>query len=210
MINEVVILADGEFPSSPHLIKELTSAEFLICCDGAINSLVANNIEPDLVIGDLDSINANLKHRFASKLVHIPSQDSNDLTKAADWARNKGYKNVKIYGATGKRDDHSIANIFLLRNYSSWFDSVQIVSDYGWWQPINKTTQFDSFAGQQVSIFSSSQPKPLFSSGLRYPLNGLILSDLYMGTLNESLGSSFELIFDEGEFIVFQTSQPKY
>lgn len=205
MENEVVILANGEFPTSQFLLDILVNSKFLICCDGAINSLVLRDIEPDLIIGDLDSINEELKHRFAAKMVQIPNQDTNDLTKAAEWAKEKGFKRIKILGATGKREDHSIANIFLLRRYLQWFESVEILSDFGVWRAIDKSTLFSSFKGQQVSIFSSSQPFPLYSDNLKYPLNGLIITELFMGTLNESLGDSFRLIFDEGEYIVFQT-----
>lgn len=209
MVKQAVILANGEFPKSQHLLDLLTNADFLICCDGAINSLMPIELEPNLIIGDLDSIDEVLKTRFADRIIQIPSQDTNDLTKAAEWARDNGFNRIKILGATGKRDDHSIANIFLLRRYLPWFQSVEMLSDLGIWRPINSTTVFESFLGQQVSIFSSAQPKPLFSDNLKYPLNGLVISELFMGTLNESLGNQFTLSFDEGEYVVFQTYHPK-
>ncbi len=209
MDNEVVILANGEFPTSKYLLEILASARFLICCDGAINSLIAHTIEPNLIIGDLDSISDTLKLKYADKIIQIPSQDTNDLTKAAQWAQENGFKRVKILGATGKRNDHSIANIFLLRRYLKMFDSVQMLCDYGIWQPIDSSTTFDSFKGQQVSIFAALEAKPLFSNNLKYSINGLVLNELFMGTLNESLGNSFSLLFEQGEYIVFQTYQPK-
>ena len=209
MEKQAVILANGEFPKSKHLLDLLTNADFLICCDGAINSLMSIELVPNLIIGDLDSIDDGLKTRFADRIIHIPNQDTNDLTKAAEWARDNGFGRIKILGATGKRDDHSIANIFLLRRYLPWFETLEMLSDLGIWRPINSTTLFQSFLGQQVSIFSSASPKPLFSENLKYPLNGLVINELYMGTLNESLGDTFTLSFEEGEYIVFQTYHPK-
>lgn len=210
MSNEVVILADGAFPTEKRLLDILASASFLICCDGAITNLLEIGIEPHLIIGDLDSISPTLKRHFSDRIVQIDSQASNDLTKAAEWAKDKGYSKVIILGANGKREDHSIANIFLLRRYQYLFESVLMLSDYGSWRPIKESTKFVSFKGQQVSIFSPLIPEPLYSENLKYPLNGLVLTELFMGTLNESLGDWFSLSFEKGEHVVFQTNEPKY
>ncbi|MBP8850220.1 MAG: thiamine diphosphokinase [Breznakibacter sp.] len=210
MSNEVVILADGAFPKEKRLLDIIRSASFLICCDGAITNLLEIGIEPHLIIGDLDSISPSLKQYFSDRIVQIDTQDTNDLTKAAEWASEHGYKKAIILGANGKRDDHSIANIFLLRRYQYLFESVLMLSDYGSWRPIKESTKFVSFKGQQVSIFSPLIPEPLYSENLKYPLNGLVLSELFVGTLNESLGDWFSLSFEKGEHVVFQTNEPKY
>ena len=133
MSNEVVILADGAFPKEKRLLDIIRSASFLICCDGAITNLLEIGIEPHLIIGDLDSISPSLKQYFSDRIVQIDTQDTNDLTKAAEWASEHGYKKAIILGANGKRDDHSIANIFLLRRYQYLFESVLMLSDYGSW-----------------------------------------------------------------------------
>ena len=52
----VVILANGDFPSHPISLGKLQDAQTIICCDGAVNHLVKNGMEPHYILGDMDSI----------------------------------------------------------------------------------------------------------------------------------------------------------
>jgi len=203
-MKKAVILANGEFPKNIKLLKE---AEFLICCDGAINNLLKTTIKPDLIIGDLDSINNKLKLQFSNIIVKIPDQNTNDLTKAINWCVKNNISSVKIIGATGKREDHSIANIALLTKYIRLLD-VQIITDYGIFIPIVRTTKFSSFAGQQVSIFSLDNELKISSENLKYPLRNLQLKTWWMGTLNESTNDNFTISFNnkDASVIVYKTN----
>ncbi len=76
------ILANGEFPRKKQLLNELREAEFLIACDNSIRHLERHGILPDLIIGDLDSIHPRFLKKYASRIIKIPDQNSNDLSKA--------------------------------------------------------------------------------------------------------------------------------
>ena len=65
MIKEpVVILANGDYPTHPIPVQKLSKAGWIICCDGAVNSMIENNMEPHVIIGDLDSIDPILKSKY--------------------------------------------------------------------------------------------------------------------------------------------------
>lgn len=53
-----VIVANGEFCTHEIPLKTLKNADFIIACDGAANSLIKYNTEPNVIIGDLDSLNS--------------------------------------------------------------------------------------------------------------------------------------------------------
>ena len=89
MIQEpVVILANGDFPSHPISLGKLQDAQTIICCDGAVNHLVKNGMEPHYILGDLDSIDDNLKNKYRDKIFELPGQDENDLRKAIVWVES--------------------------------------------------------------------------------------------------------------------------
>jgi thiamine pyrophosphokinase len=205
MQQEAVIIANGQFPKKESVINILKEADYLICCDGAISNLDKHNILPDVIVGDLDSIPENLLSKYNERIVYINEQDSNDLSKAFNYACKKGVKKISILGATGKRDDHTLANISLLYKYNKELET-SLITDYGLWTVISKSTTLDSYKGQQVSLFSNNGSTPIFSKGLKYKLNGLQLDELWKGTLNESISNEFSLEFENAQIIIFRES----
>ena len=59
----VVILANGDYPSHKKPLLILEDSGTIICCDGSANNLVKHGIEPHYILGDLDSIDNNLKNK---------------------------------------------------------------------------------------------------------------------------------------------------
>jgi len=203
MLKTAVILADGNFPVHKIPLGYLKSAEHLICCDGSAESLVKAGMEPEAITGDLDSLTTDLKRRFSDRLFQDNDQDTNDLTKAVKWCLGKGYKEIVILGATGKREDHTIGNISLLAEYCKEI-KVLMVTDTGTITPLTENTKILSFEGQQVSIFSINPESEITSTGLKYELRNLKLKNWWRATLNEATGGSFEIRFEEGPVLVYQ------
>jgi thiamine pyrophosphokinase len=192
------VLACGELPTRGVALQLLRSAIVVVCCDGAVESLLPFGREPDYIVGDLDSISPELKERFADRLHHVAEQESNDLTKSINFCRRKGYGKITIFGATGKREDHTLGNISLLAEYAREVE-VQMLTGYGVLNVASGSSSFESFAGQQVSIFCLSPQTCIATAGLKYPISGSPLPSWWMGTLNEALGDSFSIHFSEGE-----------
>jgi thiamine pyrophosphokinase len=200
--NNIVIVADGSFPEHEIPLGYLKNAGKIICCDGSAGNLVSVGYIPDVIVGDLDSLTENLAIRFADRIFLDESQDTNDLTKAVQWCREMNYNEIVIVGATGKREDHTIGNISLLAEYAKTMN-VKMVTDTGIFIPFLKSCTVQSFPGQQVSLFSIDPETEITSSGLKYPLNGIKISNWWVATLNEACGDSFSLEFRNGKVIVF-------
>ncbi len=202
---DAIVLADGAFPTHPDLVALLLTHERVICCDGAAEKLMQMGRIPSCVIGDLDSISAITKAQLGQKLIHQSDQETNDLTKAVHYCVENKLYNVVIVGATGKREDHTLGNISLLALYHSLLHQVVMISDYGIFSAIDKTTVFSSYEHQQVSLFSILPTCPISVAGLRYPIMQRPLEMWWQGTLNESLGTSFTVqLHDKGLCIVFR------
>ena len=197
-----VIIANGRFPTHPTPLSYIERASFIVCCDGAANEFIEIGGKPNAIVGDCDSISKGNIVRFADILYPNNDQETNDLTKSVEFCVDKGMKDIIIVGGTGKREDHTLGNISLLAEYV-YIANVVMATNWGIFTPINTTTQFKSFIGEQVSIFSIDHTK-VSSQNLKYPLSNRILSNWWEGSLNESLGESFT-IQTTGRIIVFQT-----
>lgn len=200
-----VIVADGQFPTIPYVLDQLREATFIIACDGAVLQLELHNIHADVVIGDLDSLPKELWNHYENRLVQIRDQETNDLTKAVNYAQMNGYREILILGATGLREDHTLGNISLLMLYAPQFDRIEMLSDFGRFTPIRETTVLSSYIGQQISIFSLYPHNPITVSGLRYPIENRRLLYWWEGTLNEALGEEFKLTLSkDAQVIVYR------
>lgn len=187
------IIANGEFPTKKAIINELKSANFIAVCDGAINNLDTLNIKPNIIIGDLDSISAKLKEKYKDRLIYIKEQMSNDLSKAFYHCLKLGFDEFVFLGSTGKREDHTLANISLMMQYSKKCKNLTIKSDYGEFKFYETPCKIKSYKGEQISIFCFEKNKKFTSKNLKYPLKNMALPFLASATLNESKSDIFYL-----------------
>ncbi|MDR1742485.1 MAG: thiamine diphosphokinase [Dysgonamonadaceae bacterium] len=198
-----VIIANGNYPTHRIPLSAIENARYIICCDGAADHFIAMGGIPDAIVGDCDSISEENRRRFAPILHPNPEQETNDLTKSVKFCAQQGKTDISIVAATGRRESHTIGNISLLAEYMRINGvKVKMITDYGTLVPIDSTTEFESYPGQQVSFFCID-PKPITLKGLKYPLNNQILTNWWQGTLNESEGEKF-VVETEGRVIVFR------
>ncbi len=205
-----IIVANGQFPTSERPLKLLNSATAIIACDGAVKNLYDIHIAPMAIVGDLDSIPRKLRDLYSERIHHVDDQEINDLTKAVRFAHHLGYKRITIIGATGLREDHTLGNISLLMEYAPLFDKVEMISDFGSFTPILKSTTFQSFPRQQVSIFALYPEGEISTEGLRWPICHRTLTAWWQGSLNEAIGDSFTIhLAPQCRILVYQTLFPK-
>ena len=202
-MNSVVILANGDFPKHPTPLRILKEDTTIICCDGAVNNIEEYGLIPTYIIGDMDSISNELKIKYEDRLIHKANQNENDLRKTLKWVEENGAKKASILGATGKRDDHSLANIFTLLEFPSNLE-LSIFTDYGKFSVVKGEQKFDSFNGEQVSLFSLDHIIKITTTHLKYNFNSKKLTNLYCGSLNESINDVFTLSISHGKILVYQ------
>lgn len=197
----VVIVADGLFPTHELPLKYLAEASLIVACDGASDTLLKHGIMPDAVVGDLDSVSDATREIVKKRLHEDKEQETNDLTKAVNFASSRGFKSIVVLGATGKREDHTIGNLALMLTYGETLNIVTI-TDYGIYMPLQKSTILDTKPGQQISIFCNNPQAFVSSKGLKYSLDELQLKNWWMGTLNEAVETEVEIAFSEGQVLV--------
>lgn len=107
-MNKCYIVGAGEF----YGIKTPDTNDFVIAADGGYNHLTRHGVRCDLLIGDLDSIDGDLPD---IETLRFPKRkDETDMFLAYREGVRRGYCEFEIYGATGGRADHTLANYSLL------------------------------------------------------------------------------------------------
>ncbi len=200
-----VILAAGEYPHGKLCTSLLSNAERVICCDSAAEEFCLHGGVPTAIVGDMDSLPESLRNRFADRVIVRPEQDVNDLWKALTYAIEQGFRQITVLGAFGCREDHSIGNIMLLaaRLHEA---EVRVVGERGIFNFIDEPSTFESFSGQQVSLFTLNPSTTISVRGLRYSPPQDRLEAMWQGVSNESLTEEFEII-THGVTIVYRLFQ---
>lgn len=206
MFSKVVIICDGKFPRTEYPHYLIRTADYIICCDGALKKFLRNSLSifgeerlPDLVIGDMDTLPASMQKKYADIILKETEQEHNDQTKAVRWALNnlKGIETIHILGATGGRADHTIGNTSLLMEYTRMFDlkdiTIEMVSDDGTIFPINDTIEFECGAGRSISIFTPDNSLRIRSEGLMYPTDDVVFDNWWKATLNKTVQDNVRL-----------------
>lgn len=206
-----VIICDGQFPKTEYPRYLIRSADFTICCDGALvkylrasRSIFTKERTPDLVIGDMDTLSPTMQKRYSDIIIKEDEQEHNDQTKAVRWAVNniEGLSRIYLIGTAGGRLDHTIGNASLLMEYTRMFDlgalgiTIEAVTDEGTAFAINDTIEFDCGIGRQVSIFSPDNSLKIRSYGLEYPTEDVVFDNWWKATLNKAVQDTVRLEFN--------------
>ena len=190
MENRTVILAAGDFPRKGGAAwKLLAGAKCVVACDSAADAYRRRFRKwPTVIIGDLDSFSHPNLFPVPCSLIPVSDQNTNDLEKAMSYCAMRGWKSPVIVGATGKREDHTIGNVFRALAYD-----CEIVTDYGRFVPVCGKTTFKVKKGAAVSIFAPDPKTRMTSRGLEWPLDDVKFRNLYCATLNRATASRVTL-----------------
>ena len=86
------------------------AGDMLICADGGYDAAIAHGLQPDLVIGDFDSM--PFEHVQGCETIRLPvHKDDTDMVVCLEEGRRRGYTSFRIAGCLGGRLDHTIANL---------------------------------------------------------------------------------------------------
>lgn len=195
------IFGAGDFHG---LLTVPTPNDFVIAADGGFRYLQTLRIDPDLVLGDFDSLGAPPEHPH---VMRVPSEkDDTDMMLAIKTALSRGYRTIIIYGGLGgERIDHTLANIQALQYAARRGARAYLVGDRTVITAImNDTLHFTADFQGFISVFcGGSEARGVFLRGLKYPLTDAILTcDVPLGVSNEFCGVPASVEVRDGVVIV--------
>lgn len=191
-----IVVGAGDF-SEKNI--EYTKNDFIIAADGGLKHLEKINIKPNMVIGDFDSMAQSCN---AEKIVRLPREkDITDMSAAIEEGIKKGYTKFKIYGGTGGRTDHTIANIQKLAYLAQKGYEAELIGEKYIYRCISSGELcFDAENRGYISVFSFSDvSKGVFEKGLKYTLSDAELKNTEpLGVSNEFIGENASIAVREG------------
>lgn len=198
-----LVIANGEACSAELMGQLLEWSPFVIVLDGAIDRVLQLGIKVDVLLGDFDNrdIEDLKEEQFPLRVVYTPDQEYPDLEKAIMFLIEEGFPAANIIWATGRRADHTLTNISLLRKYPEKI-SLKILDDYSCIFPIlPKPAKFTKWynKGTPLSLMPLGICEEISTNNLKYPLNN---ESLELGIRN---GSSNEVL-EDGEVSVEYSS----
>lgn len=192
------IIGGGNFDG---FFDEICEDDLVIAADRGFDLAKKANLRIDYAIGDFDS---TTKPAFSNIIALNPIKDMTDTVAAIDFAIDKGYKDIIIYGGLGGRDSHTISNIKSMLYYKKKGIDIRlkacgkeifvIDSDFSY-----KYQDRDFY----VSVFSLTEKSILDIKGLFYELDNYEMkNDDALGVSNETKGCDFEIKVKEGILLV--------
>lgn len=201
----VLVVADGDVDGGELAMlaglaaPDRTDRPLVVAADGGAAKCLAAGVQPDVVVGDFDSLAATERARLEGLGVELREadrdKDESDTELCLLTALEAGAEHITILGALGiLRPEHSIANVLLLADPR--LDAVD-VSLAGRGSRITRIGTAEGpgevaiigAAGDFVSLFAlGAAVEGVSSEGLRFPLHGEVLS------LGPSRGLSNELL----------------
>lgn len=202
-----VIVSNGFPPSRELLESELKSANLIIGADGGGNTLLEYGITPHLVTGDMDSFKKPDNVDF--EIIRDPGQETNDLEKALALALQKEARSCTVLGAFGRRMDHSLKNLSVMKQFTPKFERLVFEDEILTAFLMTSAYKAELPKGSIVSLFPlSGEVTGITTEGLKYPLTDETLENGRRdGTSNETIEPAFSIEIKSGDLVVFVERQ---
>ncbi|MFK9092381.1 thiamine diphosphokinase [Bacillus salipaludis] len=112
------ILAGGPEELLPELADYKEENAIWVGVDRGVFHLLNRNIKPVIAFGDFDSVSQEELSLIESQVAELkrykPEKNETDMELALNWAIEQKPSIIRMFGATGGRLDHFLANVHLL------------------------------------------------------------------------------------------------
>ena len=169
-----LLVTGGEGPALEYLRPYFTSSTYIVAADSGIERLHMFGIEPDLIIGDMDSISdLSLLDSYPQDIIRrFPrDKDETDTEIGLRLLQDAGHNRVIIAGGGGGRLDHVLGMLSLFereRPPAIWLTAAEEVI------LIETELQMKGLKGERVSFFPvGNDISTMSTTGLKWPLDHL-------------------------------------
>ena len=179
-MSKALLICNGEKPGR-WLRKLAKEADFILAADAGADKALAVGVQPDAVIGDLDSVSPRNKRMLKeTPFIYVKRQDNTDLEKALDWLVAQRFDECIIVGATGGRLDFTLGNILSARPY---LPKIAIRFFGANWQLyfVTKNFEFPTRKAVRCSLIPLTPCKAVTLKGFKYPLTQENIGTHYIG-----------------------------
>lgn len=189
---KVVIISGGNAPDQLILNKYITQDSYIICADSGFDALTSTNINPNLCVGDMDSVKSNLTGQTIQ--IYPKNKDKTDTEIAIDIAIEKGATDVILLGCCGNRLDHTLSNINMLKILLEHNITGKIVDTNNIIMLCDSQIQIQSVKHCYCSLIPLTECTGITTIGLKYSLKNENLSSKTSRGISNEFNSKFATI----------------
>ena len=192
------------------LYKRIKTKEddLIICADGGYDALVYTTIVPNVVIGDFDSLKANVPKDI--EVVKYPTdKDKTDLEICIDYALQRGCDTIFLLGALGGRIDHTIGSLCAMKYILEHGASPMILNGKSRIYLVDSEVTLSRDYYDYVSLIPCTDTvSGITTTGLKYELNNAqLLKSNSLGISNEFYNNTATVKIEQGLLYVICTQE---
>ena len=206
-----VIITGGSIQNYPAIKQYIQPNDYIICADSGYDHAVKMEITPNLLVGDMDSIHADLPTENIR--IFPAKKDDTDTEIAISAALKQGCDDILILGGIGSRMDHTLANILFLKKIHDQKISAKIVNENNEIRLMGsqENITLQGHPGDLLSLIPITDCIGVTNKGFEYPL---IQEDLPLGTTrgvsNVFLSDTGSISLQNGLLLVMQCRDLSY
>ena len=209
----IIIFANGELPDIEKAHVLLRTEDYIICADGGTHHALALGLRPDLIVGDMDSIDKDefkkLQQADIEIDLHPRDKDETDMELALHRALEEKPDSILVIGALGGRLDQTFGNLSLLSDPSLAALDVRVDDGVEEILFCRKQVEVRGRSGDIVSLIPwNDLVKGVVTEGLKWVLHSEILyPERTRGISNEMTGDIASIIISSGLLLVIHRRQ---
>jgi len=212
-MQRIIIFANGDLPDLNQARTLLRSDDFIICADGGTRHALELGLTPNLVIGDMDSIEKQAWENLQESNIPIElfprDKNETDLELALNRAIELEPKEIIIIAALGGRLDQTLGNIALLTDLRLSTFNIRLDDGVEEISFCRDQAQIHGGSGDIVSLIPWGNPAHVVQTqNLKWPLNNETLyPEKTRGISNEMLEETASIQINSGLLLVIHSRQ---
>jgi thiamine pyrophosphokinase len=173
-----LVLLGGEIANEAAAIHYASAAAIVLCADSGAEHARRLGLTITAIIGDLDSISSETLEFYRGQGVEIEltqEQEGNDFEKTLLHLSRNFSGDVRVFGMTGKRTDHTMTNLSVMLRFTDRFESIIALDNFAEYRFL--TSQHNRCVlgcpiGTTISLIPFGEAEGIRTENLQYPLWG--------------------------------------
>lgn len=207
-MSRAVIFVNGHIPDLETVRQLIRPDDTVLAADGGTRHVLALELTPSIVIGDLDSLTGDevrkLENAGTKIRRHFRDKNETDFELALNFSIEAGYRDILVVAALGYRLDQTLGNLSLLTDLRLSTSDVRFDDGEEEVFFMRSRCQVRGAAGDSVSLIPwGGQVTGVSTEGLRWPLRGETLHPYKTrGISNELLGETASVTLESGLLLI--------
>lgn len=197
----VALVANGSIVDLNVISQKIHAQGTIVAIDGGLLYCEQMKLTPSLILGDFDSASPALLQKYSTvSQWRNEDQNTTDLEKGLDFLAQFPLEKISVYGALGKRIDHTLTNITLLSRFPG---KVLFETEKETLFVIDRKVSLTCYKGQTLSLIAlNGNVTGITTSGLKWELENATLNKSFIGISNITSQETVHIAYETGDLLV--------